>query len=184
MSAADGGLRVQKAASNNPADVDAYPLTEHNPSITEPASVRGDTLTFDIGANLYGALREAVVMGAPTSSALEHFMKDDLADVEFRDGLRVRFTDSEYVSFGDWGEAERGNWLPDCLVEARDGWRNPPVETYWCEIKTGDASFERTQVAAMRGLSREKRVLKIRVLIDNLLDQYSVRIHEAELDSG
>jgi hypothetical protein len=51
---------------------------------------------------------------------------------------------------------------------------------YRCEIKTGDASFQRTQMKAMRELAKEARVLKIRVLIDDLPKQYSVRVHEVE----
>lgn len=179
LSARDGDLRVQAAAPNDPADVDAYLLADHSPSITEPASVEDDTLTFDVGANLYGSLGEAVVLAGPHSPAIEHFVENDLADVDFRDGLRVRVTRGEFVSFeGLYGEHSR--WLPDCRVEARDGWRDPPVEEYWCEIKTGNASFERTQVAAMRELAKDARVLKIRVLIDDLPQQYSVRIHEVE----
>jgi hypothetical protein len=74
----------------------------------------------------------------------------------------------------------RLNWHPDCCVIARDGWKDGLIERYWCEIKTGNASFERQQVESMRKLAAEERVLKIRVIIDDLPDQYSVRIHEVE----
>jgi len=179
LSASDGELRIQAAAPNDPDDVDAYLLADHQPSVSEPAAVNGDTLTFDVGANLYGALGEAVIAGGPTCPALEHFVEQDLADVTLEHKLRVRVTDGELVSFdGDGTGDER--WVPDCRVEARDGWRGRLVETYWCEIKTGDASFERTQVVAMRRLAREERVLKIRVLIDDLPDQYAVRFHEVD----
>jgi hypothetical protein len=179
LSAVDGGLRVQAVAPNDPADVDAYLLADHSPSTTEPASVDGATMTFDVGANLYGTLGEAVITGGPTSPAIEHFVKEDLSEVSFRDVLRVRVTDSEFISFDDW-DGGSSRWLPDCRVEARDGWRDPAVEVYWCEIKTGDASFQRTQMKAMRELAKEARVLKIRVLIDDLPKQYSVRVHEVE----
>lgn len=56
----------------------------------------------------------------------------------------------------------------------------PDTGTVLLEIKTGDASFERTQVATMQELAKEKRVLKIRVDIDSLPDQYSLRIREVE----
>lgn len=70
--------------------------------------------------------------------------------------------------------------MPDCCVVARDGWNGEALERYWCEIKTGNASFERSQADVMRRLAAEERVLKIRVSIDDLPDQYSVRIHEVE----
>ncbi|NHN60471.1 MULTISPECIES: hypothetical protein [Halorussus] len=54
------------------------------------------------------------------------------------------------------------------------------LERYYCEIKTGNASFERSQVDAVKALARKERVLKIRVIIENLPDQYSLRIHEVE----
>lgn len=178
LSAADGELRVQAAAPNDPDDVDAYLLADHQPAVSVPAAVDGDTWTFDVGANLYGMLGEAVVTGGPTSPALEHFVDQDLADRTFEDGLRVRVTDGEFVSYRDGDGGSR--WMPDCRVEARDGWRGRLIETYWCEIKTGDASFERTQTAAMRRLAEEERVLKVRVLIDDLSKQYAVRIHEVK----
>ncbi|WP_225336492.1 hypothetical protein [Halomicrobium urmianum] len=46
------------------------------------------------------------------------------------------------------------------------------------QIKTGDASFERSQVDAMAALARDERVLKIRVTIEALPDQYSLRIRD------
>jgi hypothetical protein len=70
--------------------------------------------------------------------------------------------------------------VPDCKVVVRDGWNGPVLERYYCEIKTGNASFERSQVAAMEQLAREERVLKIRMLIEELPDRYSLRIHEVE----
>lgn len=179
LSSDGGDLRIQAAAPNDPDEVDAYLLADHQPSVHEPAAVDGDSLTFDVGANLYGVLGEAVVSGGPTSPALEHFVKQDLANRSLEDRLRLRVTEGEFVSFPDDG-TDPNRWMPDCCVEARDGWRGRLVERYWCEIKTGDASFERTQVAAMRELAKESRVLKVRVLIEDLPEQYTVRIREVD----
>lgn len=179
LSADGGDLRIQAAAPNDPGEADAYLLADHRPSVREPAAVDGDDLTFEVGANLYGVLGEAVVTGGPTSPALEHFVKQDLANASFEDGLRVRVTDGTFVSFPDEGTGE-SRWMPDCCLEARDGWRGRLIERYWCEIKTGNASFERTQVAAMRELAKESRVLKLRVSIDALPEQYTVRIREVD----
>jgi len=178
LSAESGALRVQSAAPNDPSGVDGYLLAEYDRSVREPASVEGEKWTFDVGANLYGALGEAVVTSGSKPPALEYFVKQDLAGAlnDTESELRVRVTSGEPVSLGN----NRTNWIPDCCLEARDGWRGELLERYWCEIKTGDASFERSQATAMEALAADERVLKIRVLIDELPDQYSVRIHEVD----
>lgn len=178
LSAESGALRVQGAAPNDPSDVDGYLLAEHDRSVREPASTDGDTWTFDVGANLYGALGEAVVTSGSKPPALEYFVKRDLDGTlsETDAELRIRVTAGEAVSF----DQDQAYWMPDCLLEARDGWGGEVLERYWCEVKTGDASFERSQAAAMEALAAEERVLKIRVLIDELPHQYSVRIDEVE----
>lgn len=178
LSAESGGLRVQSAAPNDPRDVDSYLLAEYDRSVREPASTDGKTWTFDVGANLYGSLGEAVVKSGGKPPALEYFVKRDLDgrldDLEF--GLRLNVASGKALP----KDVGRLNWHPDCCVIVRDGWKDEPIERYWCEIKTGNASFERRQVESMRKLAAEERVLKIRVIIDDLPDQYSVRIHEVE----
>lgn len=178
LSAESGALRVQAAAPNDPGDADGYLLAEHDPDVREPAAVDGDTWTFDVGANVYGALGEAVVTSGARPPALAYYVERDL-DVDADDletGLRVRVRSGERVTTG----RGRNGWVPDCRVEARDGWNGEVLETYLCEIKTGNASFERSQRAAMRALAREERVLTIRVLIEDLPDRYAVRIREVE----
>ena len=173
-----GPLRIQAAAPNDPNDVDGYLLAQYDRSIKKPATTDDGTWTFDVGANLYGALGEAVVTSGSKPPALEYFVKQDLAsdldDLDF--GLRISVTSGDPVSL----DHTQLSWLPDCCIEARDGWQGDLLERYWCEIKTGEASFERSQAAAMQALAADERVLKIRVLIDSLPDQYSVRIIEVE----
>jgi hypothetical protein len=180
LSASDGALRVQAAAQNDPSDVDAYLLADHNPSIAEPASVDGKTWTFDVGANLYGLLGEAILKHAPKPHALIYFVRQDLeiADEELQWGLNVEVKDTIPLVVNRNGEKNR--WTPDCMVEAKDGWSGRVLERYYCEIKTGNASFERSQVKTMQALAEDERVLKIRVEIDELPEQYSLRIHEVE----
>jgi len=182
LSESDGELRVQTAAPNDPDDVHAYLLAEHNPSIREPASTTGKTWTFDIGANLYGTLGEAILTAAPKPHALIYFVEQDIDinDEELEAGLKVDVETGCFVSLDADSDDERVSWRPDCKVLARDGWNGDVLEQYYCEIKTGNASFERSQMAVMRDLATEERVLKIRVLIDELPDQYSLRIHEVD----
>ncbi|WP_435335864.1 hypothetical protein [Haloarchaeobius sp. TZWWS8] len=178
LSAGSGGLRVQAAAGNDPTGVDAYLLAAHAPSITEPATTEGETWTFDVGANLYGTLGEAVIVDGAKPHAIEHFVREDLAvsEDELEQGLRVQ-VESGWPICVETGEGTE-TWVPDCVVEVHDGWNGPELANYYAEIKTGDASFQRSQSAVMKALAVDERVLKIRVRIEDLPDQYAVRIQE------
>ncbi|MBX0325669.1 hypothetical protein EGH21_21875 [Halomicroarcula sp. F13] len=178
LSASDGSLRIQAVPENEPKDIDAYLLADHNPSIKEPADVDGDTWTFDVGANLYGALGEAILLESPKPHALVYFVRQDL-DIDEDNlewGLNVDVNRGRLLSVDCSDGKER--WTPDCVVEAKDGWDGALLERYYCEIKTGGASFERSQVESMEALARNERILKIRVSIEELPDQYSLRIRE------
>ena len=77
LSATNGSRRIQAAPENEPRDIDAYLLAEHNPSIKEPAEIDDDTWTFDVRANLYGALGEAFLLESPKPHALIYFVRQD-----------------------------------------------------------------------------------------------------------
>ena len=182
LSASDGSLRIQAAPDNDPRDVNAYLLADHNPSIKEPADVDGDVWTFDVGANLYGTLGEAILLESSKPHALYYFVRQDLNihDDELESGLNIDIQSGSLVSFSDASSDDRESWVPDCVVVAKDGWNGEVLERYYCEIKTGNGSFERSQVAAMERLAQEERVLKIRMHIEKLPDRYSLRINEIE----
>lgn len=183
LSASDGSLRVQATPENDPRDVDAYLLADHDPSIAEPAEVDGEGWTFDVGANLYGALGEAVLLDTPKPYALSCFVRQDLdLDDERAERLTLDVRTGDVVSFGDTGDDGLKSWIPDCILVAKEGSSGSVLERYYCEIKTGNASFERSQVAVMERLARDERVLKIRVFIEALPDQYSLQIHEVEAE--
>lgn|GEM_PF-6175595 len=141
-------------------------MAEYDRSVGEPAAVDGDTWTFDVGANLYGVLGETIVKSGGKPPVIEYFVKQDLDEYpdDLESGLRISVESDIYVP----SDGDGNGWKPDCRVTARDGWDGEVLEEYWCEIKTGDASFERGQVETMRQLAAEARVLKIRVLIDEL----------------
>lgn len=182
ISTPGGALKVQAAAPNDPDDVDAYLLADHDPSVDEPASVEGETVTFDVGANLYGTLGEAILTATPRPHALEWFVRRDLdVDGEPDDaGVTIDVETDCVVALDDDSAGDRLVWNPDCKLLARDGQSGELLERYYCEIKTGNASFERDQLATMNALARDERVLKIRVLIDELPDRYSLRIQEVD----
>jgi glycosyltransferase A (GT-A) superfamily protein (DUF2064 family) len=50
------------------------------------------------------------------------------------------------------------------------------IETFFCEIKSGDASFERSQREGMQSLAENHRVLKIRVDVEDLPREYTLRV--------
>lgn len=178
LSASDGSLRIQSVPDNEPKAIDAYLLADHNPSIKTPAEIEGNTWTFDVGANLYGALGEAILIDAPKPHALIHYIRQDLDfnEADLESGLNVTVERGQLLSVTSSEETKR--WTPDCIVGAKDGWNGELLERYYCEIKTGNASFERSQVEAMKELATDERVLKIRVSIDELPEQYSLRINE------
>lgn len=180
LSSLDGSLRVQAAPENDPSGVDAYLLAAHDPSIAEPAETDGDVWTFDVGANLYGALGESILTESPKPHALRYFVREDLAEsgVEPERGLSLEITRGVPVSVDHAGGTDR--WIPDCILVAKDGWDGRVLERYYCEIKTGDASFERSQLDAMESLARNVRVVKIRVDVTELPERYSVRIEDVE----
>lgn len=180
LSASGGELRVQAAPENEPRAIDAYLLADHSPSIAEPAEIDGDTWTFEVGANLYGMLGETILLHAPKPHALVYFVRQNL-DVDKDDlewGLNVNVNRGRPLSVED--STGKVRWTPDCVVEAKDGWDGELLERYYCEVKTGGASFERSQIEAMEVLARDERVLKIRVSIENLPDRYSLQIHEVD----
>jgi len=178
LSTSDGSLKIQAAPENEPKEIDAYLLADHNPSIKEPAEGEDDTWTFDVGANLYGALGEAILLESPKPHALVYFVRQDLDFDEdtLEWELNVDVNRGQMLTVES--SSGKGNWIPDCIIEAKDGWDGELLERYYCEIKTGGASFERSQVESMEALARNERVLKIRVIIENLPNQYSIRIRE------
>jgi hypothetical protein len=180
LSNSDGSVKIQAAPENDPSGIDAYLLADPDTSITEPATTNDEEMTFDVGANLYGELGETVLLGPSKPHALIHFVREDL-DISKRELNHGLYVDIEVGILVAPVEVDlNGGWIPDCIVKAYDGRNGELMKKYFCEIKTGDASFERSQVEVMEALARTERVLKIRVNIEDLPDQYSIRINDVE----
>jgi len=180
-SSGNGRVAVQRAAPNDPSDVDGYLVYAPVQNKHTPKGTLEDSWTFDTTANQYGALGETLITtrGIP---ALKHFVQQDLAPFpseEIQKSVRVKVK-TEPSGF-DWESLRsaigdnRVNWTPDCEVIVTLGYPSVEIHRYVCEIKTGDASFERNQQDAMRAASEDIDVLKIRVRIDELPTQYSVK---------
>lgn len=175
-----GSLEFQQPAPNDPHDVDAYLVFYPADRKRSPDGSPTDGWTFDTTANQYGAIGEALVT-APGTPALNHFVRHDLGtalDTDHTDTWSLDcVTDSADV---DWDtlraatEDGRPGWTPDCEVRVRLPDRRGYIHRYFCEIKTGAASFQRNQSADMAAVSEVADVLKIRVRIDELPDEYTV----------
>lgn len=177
-----GTLELQRPAPNDSTAVDAYLVCYPESRKWEPDGSLEDGWTFDTTANQYGDLGEALVTPADTP-ALNHFVRQDLADaLEDRhlDRLDVRCetrpAEFDWTSLRAAVDGERPGWTPDCEVRVYLPDRRNPIHRYFCEVKTGEASFERNQAADMATVATVADVLKIRVTIDGLPDEYTVKI--------
>lgn len=180
---AAGHLELQAPAPNDPDDVDAYLVFYPEDRKRDPDGSLADGWTFDTTANQYGAVGEALVT-APGTPALHHFVRQDRAvatDATRTERVRVHCTtrpaDFDWATLRSASGSNRPGWTPDCEVRVYPPGREDPIHRYFCEIKTGDASFERNQAADMAAVSTVADVLEIRVTIDELPDAYSVTFH-------
>jgi len=172
-------LKIQRAAPQDPSDADAYLVAWPERRRWDPDGTPTRGLTFDTAANQYGALGEAVVCSpAVNPPVLAHFARVDpnLPEEELRVELD---TDPEPVVVGP----DR-RWVPDCRATVRLGPDRPALTEYWCEVKTGDGSFERSQREAMSAKAREATVLKIRVDVTELPDSYTAWVRKVGPEEG
>lgn len=178
----DTPVKIQQAAPQDSDDVDGYLVAWPERRRWNPDGTPTEGLTFDTAANQYGALGEAVVL-TPTVNppVLTHFARVD-ADLSERETATLRVeldTDPDPVEV-----AGSKRWEPDCRAVVRLGPDRPVLTEYWCEVKTGDGSFERSQRAAMTAKAREATVLKIRVEVDDLPDSYTAWVRTVDPGEG
>lgn len=168
-------VSLQSTAPQDSTTADNYLVHRPTRQTHSPIDPDPDIWTFQTTANQYGALGEALfTRGAP---ALRYFIKQDLE----RDDIWIRLMAPRHaVKHGTVTREIRNNlsWSPDTVAFAYG--EDSVQQEYWCEIKTGDASFQRQQTEGMAHLDSIDgiSVLKIRVWIDDLPDQYSVRIEK------
>ncbi|UPV75983.1 hypothetical protein M0R89_07960 [Halorussus limi] len=176
----ESAVKVQRAAPQDPDDVDGYlvgwPQRRHQTPDGSPT----EGLTFDTEANQYGALGEAVVCTPEVNPPLlTHFARVD-ADLDADSEVRVELdTDPDPVAV----RSDR-RWEPDCRAVVRLGPDRPVLTEYFCEVKSGDGSFERSQREAMRAKAREATVLKIRVELEELPDSYTAWVRKVAPEDG
>ena len=174
-------VAIQRAAPQEPADVDAYLVASPERRTHEPVESDDGRLTLETTATQYGALGETLVRAHRVNPPLlTAYVRDDLADglPDDDEHLRVALDPDPDPVVYVGADAERLCWIPDCVARARDGADGRVLATYVCEVKTGDASFQRDQAAVMAYEARERTVLKVRVDVRDLPDAYTARIEE------
>lgn len=164
-------VRIQAAAPQDPSAVDAYLIPFPERHIVEPKDSPTTGLTFDVGANVYGELGIAVTFGSSgLSPALRYYFYSGIEGIN-ESSHHLRSIREPYLPDDVPDDV---SWSPDGLIQVRRF--GELIDQYFCEVKTGDASFERGQLEGMKRVSRYYKVLKIRVDIENLPDEYTVRI--------
>lgn len=173
LSERGGRVSVQASAPQDPTDADGYLVRDPVQYHQQPRDSDTAGMTFDVGANLYGELGRALVYGTyGVSPALRYYFYEGVEGVE-RETHRLNAVGEPY--FPDGFEADV-SWLPDLLVRTYRRRFNALDGMYFCEIKTGEASFQRGQLQDMRTVAEEFGVLKVRVDITDLPDEYTVSI--------
>ena len=182
LSTPDAPVAVQAAAPQDPDDVDAYLVPDPDRRTHDPDGSVASGLTFDVSATQYGRLGEALVCCQRWDPPLlTYYARHDLAADELAtDELCVELDRDPGAVVTDDGE----RWLPDCRAVARTARDGRPLAEYWCEVKTGDASFERDQRAGMAWKARRARVLTIRIDPAALPESYTARIRAVDPAGG
>lgn len=175
----DVPVKLQRAAPQDPNDIDAYLIPDPERRTHEPAGSLEEGWTFDVGAKQYGEIGEALILSYRSNPpALMPFIRRDLGEGELDAELHVRIDSSpDPIIVKGTRPGEQKQWWPDCRAIAQDKTQGRTIATYFCEIKTGDASFERDQRSVMQEKASEAPVLAIRLDISELPNSYSVQIN-------
>lgn len=180
------------------ATADAY-LVGRERVPGEPIARDGDRFTCPVSATQYGAVGEALITAPAPDPALREWIRDDLpvaasvAEQVYFDGdpepppvfLDESGGEGDRSGEHDWSEdhpTARRRWVPDYRARARLPDEDRPIRTYWCEVKTGSGTLERSQSAAMSAAARDRTVLLVSVDVSGLPDSYEVAIGRVEPD--
>lgn len=166
-------VRIQKAAPQEPMDVDGYLIGFPRRFKREPKRATGGTVSFDVTANQYGALGRALVFGAyGLSAGMRYALRDVYPAVE--EGTHRFGVDAEPALPPDC--APEVSWRPDCTIDLISRAPAAPDHRAFCEIKTGSASYQRGQLSDMARVARRYDVLKVRVRVRALPAEYTLDV--------
>lgn len=172
-----GSVRLQASAAQDPSPVDAYLVKDAQANEWEPIETDDASATFPVGANVFGSIGLAIIyLGGKASPALcQYFTQREPAS------KRGQVIDVELEPSLPDPLADFVRWHPDLRIEVSDE-DGGSRETYFAEVKSGSASFQRNQRVDMQRVAEAYGVLKIRVALTELPDRYTVRIHEVRPD--
>lgn len=177
ISAGGERVRVQRAAPNDPSDADGYLIRWPNRHVAEPKDSDVEGLTFDVGANQYGEIGTALVCGSyGLSPGVKYYLFDEFEHLSEDRHKLSRECEPHFPQ----GYDPNISWSPDCLIQVYSRATWDVEEMYVCEVKAGEASFQRNQAEDMQTVAEEFGVLKIRVVLDRLPQEYSVRIDQVQ----
>lgn len=164
-------VRLQAPASQDPMRVDAYLVRDNQAAEWSPDRQTDEEVIFPVGANVYGGIGQGILgLDGRPSPALTHYFSEVASPPPAGEVTSVDHHPTLPVEMADVG------WHPDLRIHLADT-ASPPT-TYFAEIKSGNASFERDQRRAMQRVARDAGVLKIRVRLNDLPEEYAVRIDE------
>lgn len=175
-------VRIQRAAGQDSTETDAYLVALPETRKRNPDGSLDEGWTFDTTANQYGAIGETLVTAGGTP-ALRHYVMQDLPSFpseRVRNAIRIHVESEprrmDTATIESAAAESTGEWVPDCEVRVSFGDPEKWIHRYFCEIKTGNASFQRTQQDAMDAVAKQTDVLKLRVTIDDLPTEYSIAV--------
>lgn len=180
-------VRIQRAAERDSAETDAYLVALPETRKRNPDGSLDEGWTFDTTANQYGAIGETLVT-AGGMPVLRHYVMQDLAPFpseRVKNAIRIHVeSEPQRMDTVDASlEVVDGEWIPDCEVRVSFGDPQRWIHRYFCEIKTGNASYQRAQQEAMDAVAKRADVLKLRVEIDDLPTEYSVTVRRVGEES-
>jgi len=162
-------VRVQAVAPQDDTDAHAYLVGASRTRTTVPAEPPDEGWHFGVDASQYGAIGEALVTaGDGATRPLALYVRHDLGlDPDVAISIDVDDAPAEVDPPG-----VDGAWRPDCALSvAVDG---RAVARYYCEVKTGGGSLERSQRECIEYAARETPVVVARVDISGLPHDYEV----------
>lgn len=182
---AAGSARVvlQRSAPQDPSDVDGYLVLKPERRTDEPIETSNGGLTFETSAAQYGALGEALLTSPVRNPpAIVAFAKRDL-DLAAAPQVTIDTTPDPVSARPREGGRER-RWQPDCRAAVSAHPDGPTLREYLIEVKTGNGSLLRDQLAVMRAVTDAVPAVVARVSIEELPDRYTVRWRSVEAGSG
>ena len=168
-------LRLQAPAPQETENVDAYLVPDRQMNEWEPVESVKRGVTFPVGGNTYGNIGLGILFGGGKVSPPLRFYFSESAPTKHQGHV----SEVELEPRLPGKLSSNVTWWPDMRIEVSTG-RSDPNDVYYAEVKSGNSSFERSQRKDMQKVAEEYGVLRIRIDLEELPEQYTVRIDEVK----